>query len=92
MSDSNNLHYYFRIGGAARKETLIERIVIGLTRQVNRHFRQTIRKMKDTKLKMSYLIILHMAEDHRPRTIAKMLFCSSSTVDRIHRRFAVLSG
>jgi len=91
MSVSNNLHHNLGIEGAARKETLIKRVIITLKRQIKRHFRRTILKIKDTKLKMRYLIILHMAEGHRRRTITKMLFRSISTVDRIHKRFVVLS-
>ena len=65
----------------------MERIVIKLTRQVKRHFRRTISKTKDAKLKTRYLIILHSAEGHSRRNIAKMLLCSPSTVDRVRRRF-----
>ena len=91
MSVTNNLHYNLGIEGAARKETLIKRVVTTLKRQIKRHFRQTILKIQDTKIKMRYLIILHMAEGHRRRNITKILFRSSSTVDRIHKRLAVLS-
>lgn len=65
----------------------MERIVIKLTRQVKRHFRRTISKTKDAKLKTRYTIILHTAEGHSRRNIAKMLLCSPSTVDRVRRRF-----
>ncbi len=65
----------------------MERIVIKLTRQVKRHFRRTIRKTKDAKLRTRYLIILHTADGHSRRNIAKMLLCSPSTVDRVRRRF-----
>jgi len=51
MSVSNKLRCYFFVGGADRKETLMERIVIKLSRQVKRHFRRTIGKIKDSRLK-----------------------------------------
>jgi len=75
------------VGGADRKETLMQRIVIRLSRQVKRQFRCTISRIKDAKLKTRYLIILHTAQGYGRRQIAKMLLCSSSTVDRIRRRF-----
>jgi len=65
----------------------MERIVIKLTRQVKRHFRRTIKKIKDARLKTRYLIILHTADGRSRRNIAKMLLCSASTVDRVRRRF-----
>ena len=65
----------------------MERIVIKLTRQVKRHLRRTVNKIKDAELKTRYLIILHTAEGHSRREIAKMLLCSASTVDRVRRRF-----
>jgi len=65
----------------------MERIIIKLTRQVKRHFRRTISKIKDARLKTRYLIILHTAEGYSCRNIAKMLLCSTSTVDRVRKRF-----
>lgn len=65
----------------------MERIVIKLTRQVKRHLRRTIRKTKDAKLKTRYLIILHTVDGHSRRSIAEMLLCSPSSVDRVRRRF-----
>jgi len=65
----------------------MQRIVIRLSRQVKRQFRRTISRIKDAKLKTRYLIILHTAQGYSRRQIAKMLLCSSSTVDRIRRRF-----
>lgn len=65
----------------------MERIVIKLTRQVKRHFRRTISKTKDAKLRTRYLIILPTAGGHSRRNIAKMLLCFPSTVDRVRRRF-----
>ncbi len=62
----------FCVGGADRKETLMEQIVIKLTRQVKRHFRRTISKTKDAKLKTRYTIILHTAEGHSRRNIAQI--------------------
>lgn len=66
----------------------MERIVIKLTRQVKRHFRRNIKKIKDARLKTCYLIILHTAEGYSRRKIAEMLLCSASTVDRVRKRFA----
>ena len=66
----------------------MERIVIKLTRQVKRHFRRNIKKIKDARLKTRYLIILHTAEGYSRRKIAEMLLCSASTVDRVRKRFA----
>jgi len=38
-------------------------------------------------LKTRYLIILHTAEGYSRRSIAEMLLCSPSTVDRVRKRF-----
>ncbi|MFH1715996.1 MAG: helix-turn-helix domain-containing protein [Planctomycetota bacterium] len=64
----------------------MQRIVIRLSRQVKRQFRRAIGKIKDGQLKTRYLIILHTAEGYSRRQIAKMLLCSSSTVDRLRDR------
>jgi len=71
-----------------QKGTLMERIIIKLTRQVKRHFRRTIKKIKDARLKTRYLIILHTAEGYSRRNIAEMVLCSASTVDRVRKRFS----
>jgi transposase len=76
-----------RVGGADRKETLMERMVIKLSRQVKRRFRRTISRIKDARLKTRYLIILHTAEGYGRRTIAEMLLCSPATVDRVRNRY-----
>ncbi len=76
----------FFVGGADRKETLIQWIVIRLWGQVKRQFRRAVGKIKDAKLKTRYLIILHTAEGYSHREIAKMLLCSPSTVGWIRRR------
>jgi len=77
------------MGEVDRKETLMERIVIKLTRQVKRHLRRTTHKIKDAKLKTRYLIVLHTAEGYSRRQIIQMLLCSASTVDRVRRRSAL---
>ncbi|NQT02641.1 MAG: helix-turn-helix domain-containing protein [Planctomycetes bacterium] len=66
----------------------MEKIVIKLSRQVKRHFHRTIKKIKDAGLKTRYLIILHTTEGYSRHTIAEMLLCSTSTVDRVRKRFA----
>ena len=76
-----------KVGGPDRKETLMERIVIKLSRQVKRRFRRTISKIKDSRLKTRYMIILHTAEGYGRRTISEMLLCSSATVDRVRNRY-----
>jgi transposase len=78
----------FYVGGADRKETLMQRIVIKFSRQVKRKYGRTIRKIKDARLKTRYLIILNSAEGYSRRIIARMLSCSASTVDRMRKRFA----
>jgi transposase len=75
------------VGEADRKETLMEKIVIELSRQVKRRFRRTISKTKDARLKTRYMIILHTGEGYARRTIAEMLLCSPSTVDRVRNRY-----
>ena len=65
----------------------MQRIVIRFSRQVKRKFCRTIRKIKEARLKTRYLIILNSAEGYSRRTIARMLSCSASTVDRVRNRF-----
>ena len=65
----------------------MSRIVITLSRQVKRHFRRTIRKSKDARLRTRYLILLHTADGCGRREIARMLACSPATVDRIRHRY-----
>jgi transposase len=61
--------------------------VIKLSRQSKRRLRRTINKIKDTRMRTRYLIILQTAEGYGRRTIARMLACPSSTVDAVRRRF-----
>jgi len=63
------------------------RIVIRLSRQVKRHFRRTISKVRDARFKTRYMILLRTAEGYGRRTIAEMLLCSSATVDRVRNRY-----
>ena len=61
--------------------------VIQMSRQGKRRFRRLIRKTKDAALRTRYLIILHSAEGHGRRAIARMLCCATATVDRVRNRF-----
>lgn len=65
----------------------MQRIVIGLSRQVNRRYRRILQRTKDAKLKTRYLIVVHSAEGRSRRNIAQMLQCASATVDRVRHRF-----
>ncbi len=65
----------------------MERIIIKLSRQVKRRLHRRMMKIKDAKLKTRYKIILHSAQRHSRRAIAKMLLCSPTTVDRVRGRF-----
>ena len=62
-------------------------IVIRLSRQVKRRMLRTLKKIKEARLRTRYLIVVHTAEGYGRRTIAKMLKCSTSTVDRVRQRF-----
>lgn len=66
----------------------MRRIVIEPSRQVKRRFRRTATKTRDAQVRTRYLIILHTADGLSRREIAAILICSTSTVDRIRRRFA----
>jgi transposase len=65
----------------------MEGIVLTISRQVKRRLRRTLSKTKDARVRTRYLIVLHTADGHSRRQIARMLVCSPATVDRIRHRY-----
>lgn len=65
----------------------MKRIILPLPHNVKRRICRVVRRTRDAALRTRCQIILHTVQGHSRRTIARMLLCAPSTVDRVRRRF-----